>query len=277
MDPKIGLYICKGCDIAASIDVDKLVGDASGKVAVCKTHDVLCSQSGIDLIKNDVGGEQLNRVVVAACSGRVFPELFEFGDGVLTDRVNLREQVAWCHSPNDEDTQMLAEDYVNMGIVKLTNSAPPEACIEETSRDILVIGGGVTGMTAAKAAAAAGYKVHLVEKEGQLGGWANRYHKVFPKRPPYQEPEDPDHGQLIEDVESNPNITVYKSTTVARTSGQPGKFKVALQNGNQSGTLTIGAIIQATGWKPYDPDRLGKWGYGASPDVITNIRMEEMA
>ncbi len=277
METKVGVYICKGCEIGSSVDVDKIVTDATAKTAACKAHDILCSPEGVDLIRRDIKSEELNRVVVAGCSLRVFPELFDFGPKVLTERVNLREHVAWCHEPNDEDTQMLAEDYVNVGIVKLQNSEPPEPYTEETSKDIMVVGGGITGMTAAKAAAAAGYKVHLVEKEAQLGGWATKFHKVFPKRPPYTELEDSGYVQLAREVENDPNITVHKSTVVAKTAGQPGKLEVTLQNGNSGQTITIGSIVQATGWKPYDPRKLGKWGFGVSPDVITNIQMEEMA
>jgi len=277
MDTKVGVYICKGCDIGSSIDVEKLMNEASSKVAVCKAHNVLCTKEGIDLIKADIDKEGLNRVVVAACSGRVFPELFDFGNDILTDRVNLREHVAWCHKPNDEDTQMLAEDQVNMGIAKVQNGEPPEPYTEEISKDIMVVGGGITGMTAAKSAAAAGYKVHLVEKEDRLGGWATKFHKVFPKRPPYQGLEDSGYQQLVEEVVNDPAITVHKSTIVEKTAGQPGKFEVTLKNGSQSGTITVGSIIQATGWKPYDPEKLGKWGWGVSPDVITNIQMEQMA
>ncbi|MFH2054975.1 MAG: hydrogenase iron-sulfur subunit, partial [bacterium] len=75
----------------------------------------------------------------------------------------------------------------------------------------------------------------------------------------------------------NPNITVHKNTTVKKTVGQPGKFAVALKNGNGGAELTVGSIILATGWKPYDVTKLGKWGWGVSDDVITNIQMEEMA
>ena len=138
MDPKIGVYICKGCDIGKSIDIDALVKTSSdnSNVAICKTHDILCSQEGVDTIKTDISNDGINRIVVAACSGRVFPELFEFGDDVFTDRAPLREYVAWAHEPNDEDTQTLAEDYVTMGVAKIINGEPPVPFIEETSKDI---------------------------------------------------------------------------------------------------------------------------------------------
>lgn len=278
MDTKVGVYICKGCDIAKSMDVDKLVEVGTGEcgAAVCKSHDILCSQEGLDLIRNDVTSEGLNRIVVAACSVRVFPELFDFGKDVLVDRANLREQVAWCHEPNDEDTQMLAEDVIRMASAKVKVIEPPEPLIEETSRDIMVVGGGITGLTAAKNASAAGYKVTLIEKADKLGGWATKYKKVFPKHPPYKDLEDSGYEQLISDVEADSNITIHKSTTVEKTVGQPGKFAVALKNGSEPKELTVGSIILATGWKPYEPEKLSHLGYGLSPDVVTNLQMEEM-
>ena len=279
MDTKVGLYICKGCDIAKTVDVDKLVEAAKEfypDVKVCSCHDVLCSPEAVQSLRDDMKNEGLNRMVVAACSQRVFPELFEFGADVLTDRVNLREHVAWCHEADDEDTQMLAEDYVRMGLAKVTHTEPPEPYTEEVSKDILVIGGGITGMTAAKAAADAGYKVTLVEKSEHLGGWATKFAKAFPKKPPYRDLEDSDYGQLIKDVETHDNIKVQLNTEVKKTVGQPGKFLVSLHNGSSAPELTVGSIVLATGWKPYEPERLGHLGYGSSPDIITNIQMEEM-
>ena len=278
METKVGVYICRGCDIARCLDLDKLSEVATGEVKapICKTHDILCSQAGVDLIKADIENEGLDRVVVAACSPRVFPDLFEFGNGVLTDRVNIREQVVWCHAPNDEDTQMLAEDCIRMGVAKVRSSQPPEPLIEETSKDILVVGGGMAGMTAAKAAASAGYKVTLVEKEDRLGGWAARFSKVFPKHPPYKELEDSGCEKLIQAVKVHPNITVHTSTTIMKTVGQPGKFAVGLRNGSDPTELTVGSIILASGWKPYEAEKLTHLGYGSSPDIVTNVELEDM-
>jgi quinone-modifying oxidoreductase subunit QmoB len=278
MDKKLGVYICKGCDIGKSLDIDKLTEVATGemKCPVCKTFDVLCNQDAVAQIRSDIDNEGINRVIVAACSQRVFPEMFEFGGDVLTFRANLREQVVWSHEPGDEDTQMLAEDQIRMAGARLDNIEPPEPHIEEINRDILVVGGGITGLTAARAAAAAGYKVSVVEKEDRLGGWATKWKKVFPKKPPYTGLEDTGYAGLVEEVEANPDITVYKSSTVAKTSGEPGHFSVDLQNGGKSMTLSVGSVIQATGFRPYNPEKLGHLGYGSSADVITNVQMEEM-
>ncbi len=277
MEPKIGVYICKGCEIGKSLDCDKLIETAGENGAAVKTcHDILCSETGIAQIKADIENEGINRVVACACSIRTFPELFDFGPTVLVDRTALREQVAWCHEPNDEDTQALAEDYVRMAIAKVKATEPPEPLIEETSKDIMVVGGGITGLTAAKQASLAGYKVTLIEKEDKLGGWATKFKKAFPKHPPYEKLEDTGCEGLIKEVEADDNIAIHTSTTVEKTAGQPGQFEVALQNGNGGKELTVGSIVLATGWKPYDPEKLGHLGYGSSPDVITNIQMEEM-
>ncbi|MFH2037378.1 MAG: hydrogenase iron-sulfur subunit [Candidatus Zixiibacteriota bacterium] len=277
-DPKNGVYICKGCDIASSLDVDKLISETgANKQGACQTHDILCSKEGVELIQKDINDNGVNRVVICGCSNRTFPELFNFGKDVHTERVNIREYVVWTHPANDEDTQMLAEDYIRMGIAKATNAKIPVAHIEDTSKAIMIIGGGMSGMTAAKASAEAGYKVHLVEKEDRLGGWATKFKKVFPKHPPYSDLEDSNVDALINEIGALDNITVHKSTKVARTHGQPGLFEVTLDSKGEKTELKIGSIIQASGWKPYKAEKLTHLGYGTSPDIITNIQMEEMA
>lgn len=278
METRVGVYICKGCEIGDSLDIDKIIDVASAEcgAAVCKAHDALCGPEEMEIIKSDIQNEGLNRVSVMACSGRMFPELFDFGKDVLVDRANIREQVAWSHEQNDEDTQMLAEDVARVSVARLQNGKPPVPFLEDTSRDILVVGGGMTGMTAARAASGAGYKVVLTEKEDQLGGWARRFSKVFPKNPPYTGLEDSDYLRLVEEVEDDPNITVHKSTIIEKTEGQPGMFSVTLKNGSGSSKLRVGSIVLATGWRPYEPEKLMHLGYGCSPDIVTNVQMEEM-
>ncbi|UCC78635.1 MAG: hydrogenase iron-sulfur subunit [Candidatus Zixiibacteriota bacterium] len=279
METKVGVFICKGCEIANSLDIDKLMEVATGEcqAPVCKAHDMLCVPETVADIKTDIENEGLNRAVIAACSQRVFPELFNFGPHVLVDRTNFREQIAWCHAPNDEDTQMLAQDVIRAAIARVSNSEPPLPYIEETSKDIMVVGGGITGMTAARAASKAGYKVNLIEKEDHLGGWAIKWPKIFPKSPPYDKLQDPGYEELIKEVESDPDISVYKSTTIEKTAGQPGKFEVTLKNGSGPAKFTVGSIVLATGWKPYEPEKLTHLGYGSSPNIITNLQMEDMA
>jgi len=275
---KIGMYICSGCEIGDKIDVEALEKFAAGssKAAIVKTHPFLCSKEGVDAVKKDIEENSLNAVSICACSGRVMTDEFDFGEHILLDRANIREFVAWCQKPGEEDTQVLAEDYVSMSFAKLANSAVPEPHIEETDTTVLVVGGGKAGMESALDAAAAGQRVVLVEKEEKLGGWLAKFKKSFPLKPPYLELEDTKIDALITEVEKNDAIKVHLNTTVRQIANQPGMFKVTLQNGSAPEEITVGAVVQATGWRPYDASKLGRLGYGGA-NVITNVQMEEMA
>jgi quinone-modifying oxidoreductase subunit QmoB len=278
LDKKLGVYICSGCGIGESLDLDKLSGIATKeyKIGLCKIHPFLCGEEGASLIKKDVE-EGVNTVVIAACSPRVNYDIFSFGPSVVLERVNLREHVIWCHPPRDEDTQMLAEDYLRMGIAKAQKVSPAEPYSEKIDKHILVVGGGITGITAALEAAAAGYEVCLVEKEPSLGGWMAKWPKQYPKQPPYRELVDTGVESKVKEVTANPRVRVFTGAEVEKIQGAPGMFDVSLkQNGAQT-TLRIGSIIQATGFKPYDARKLDYLGFGKSPDVVTNFQMEELA
>ena len=281
MEKKYGVYICKGCGIGDSINIEKLAKTAKYgpvKEENIKTHDILCSPEGVQLIKNDIKKDGINTVIIAACSPRVKYEEFDF-PGCLTERVNIREFVAWMQPPNTDETQSVADDYMLMGIIRAQKSELPEpAILENLSNAILVIGGGITGMTAALEAAEAGYQVVLVEKEPRLGGFANKLYKKIPTRD-FREAVivDTEIDKVISKVESHPNIKVYKSAKVEKTEGQPGLYDVTISSSSGSETVKIGAIVMATGWTPYDATKLDYLGYGKFKDIVTNIEFEEMA
>ncbi len=278
-DTKVGVYLCSGCGIGDAINMEELskIASEENKIPLCKINPWLCSENSVEEISNDIKSENFNRVVIGACSQRFLSDVFRFGTEVLTDRVNLRENVAWTHKPNNEDTQMLASDYLRMGIAKVKNSKPPVPLELPVNESILVVGGGVSGLTAALSAARAGNKVILAEKEKRLGGWLNKFYKLTPTKTPYTELEDSGIEDLIAEVESNDKIKVIKSCTIEKISGQPGDFNVSFKINNevQAEPIKVGAIVQSTGWKPYDPNKLGELGYGKFNNVITNIELEE--
>ena len=279
MEKKIAVYICSGCGIGDALDIDKLSELATGEcgAAICKTHATLCSPEGAKLIKDDIANEGANGIVIAACSPRVMYDVFNF-EGCVVDRVNLREQVVWSQKPNDEDTQMMAEDYLRMSVSKTNAMELPEPYKpeQEMSKDVLVVGGGWTGLNAALEAANAGRNVVLVEKEAQLGGFQKKVgHKVtFP----YKEIKPNDIDQLIEKVNQNGNIKVYTGAKVEKISGGPCIFSVSIKQNGSTAEHQMGAVVLAAGWRPYDPTKLDKkLAFGDSPNVITNVMFEEMA
>ena len=278
MEKKIGVYICTDCEIGNSLNIDQLIKVATKqKAPVVKTHPALCQKEGVEFIKNDMAQEGVNAVIIAACSPRVNYDVFNLSIP-LVERVNLREGVVWTHTPNDEDTQMMAEDYIRMGILKMQKMEAPEPYkVEDLSRNVLVVGGGLAGITAANEAAKAGYEVFLVEKNDSLGGWMAKLYKQAPTKPPYSDMEEPFINNLIKEIQQNPNIKIYTSSLIEKIEGSPGIYDVTLrQNGNLE-TFRVGAVVEAAGTVPYDATKITHLGFGKYPNVITNYMMEDMA
>ncbi|MBN1598882.1 MAG: hydrogenase iron-sulfur subunit [Bacteroidales bacterium] len=278
MDKKLAVYICSGCGIGDSLNVDKLLQLSSDeqKVTVCRKHKALCSVDGYNTILKDIETEKFHGLAIAACSPRVKTEVFDFPKNIIAERINLREQVVWCSEPGDEDTQMLAEDYLRMGIAKIKNiSAIKPYIADSISSDILVIGGGITGITAAIEGAKAGYNIYLVEKEKELGGKLNSFYKQYPANEPFNILIDPIISDRIKEINSYKNIKVYTSTTIKEISGQPGNFDVILLNGKEV-KIQVGSIVTSMGWEPYDANKLSHLGYGKYENVVTNIEFETL-
>jgi quinone-modifying oxidoreductase subunit QmoB len=280
---KIGAYVCKGCGLGERLDCDELatIAKRDGKAQVVQTHDFLCSGDGLKMIQSDIDNEGVNRVVIAACSRRAKTEAFNF-EGVTISRANLREGVIWIRPDEDElreTTQEMAADYVRMGCAEAKFSTPPASEQEKGSNDtILVVGGGISGMTAALEAAKAGYPVHIVEKTGALGGYAAKMWKDVPRHTPYTDPVDTGVSELVAAIEASNNITVHLNSTITKTSGAPGRFSadISTESGSTA-TENFGAIIQASGATPYDASQLPELGYGKSKDVVDRVELEQLA
>jgi len=230
MNQKIGVYIDTGHGIGQALDIDSLsaVATKEFKVAVCRADSYWNDPEKLAIIRDDIVGQGLTAVLIAGPSPRVLQSEFTF-NGIITERLNLREHVIWAHPPNDEDTQMLAEDYMRMWITKINKYEDRAPYLEGREKAILVIGGGVTGLTAALEAATAGYQVYIVEKEPKLGGWADKFYKVFSGKPPYDEIVDSPIHEKIQAVTVNPKIKVFMASRVFSISGAPGMFDVVIR------------------------------------------------
>ncbi len=282
-DMKIGTYLCKGCGLGERLDIKGLatVAQKEGKAQVVREHEFLCNSQGVAMIQKDVAEEGVNRVVIGACSRRAKVEAFHFPTAAVT-RVNLREQVIWSQPNTDEArelTQEMAADYIRMGCAEAKKTAIPTANpAAGHNKRILVVGGGMTGMTAALESARSGYDVLLVEKESALGGFAAKLHRRVPFVEPFADPQDNGVEALVAAVKSESRIKVFLGATTTRTSGAPGAFSVDITT--ESGptvTENVGAIVMATGFRPYDATRLPEFGFGSSPLVVDQAGLEALA
>ncbi len=317
MDKKKQAYICTGCGIGEALDIEALTGVVSSEMSVdCKTHAALCGKDGRALIEADIK-DGANTITIGACSLRVMQDEFNFGDDKIVTRANLREQCAWCQGEESdaEYVQELGSDNMRMAVVKADKQDLPEAYqLEQITKSILVMGGGIAGLTAAKEAAKAGYSVTLVEKAGVLGGKALGWRKQFPTAAPWTDLENPTIADMVNDVDSDSNITVKTETEVARIAGAPGAYKVtfkaagtasewdapakvaadeqdAIDKGKMEDPNTgknpymqenpeaadFGGVVLATGWKPADVSEYEHLGYGKLKNVVTNAEFEKLA
>lgn len=218
------------------------------------------------------------------------------------------------------------------------------------TQSILVVGGGMSGLTAAIEAAEAGHEIYLVEKNPYVGGRVAQLHNYFPKLcSPYCGLEI-----NFRRIRQNSKIRLFTLAEVENVSGEEGNFDVTIKlspryvNEKCTGCgkcaeactmeienpfnygmdkmkaaylphvmayplryvldptlvksdegqkvkeacpydaidldmepksmgLKVGSIVWATGWKPYDANKLDTYGFGQFPDVITNVMMERLA
>ncbi len=271
---KAAVLICQGCDIASSLDLGALEEVAGKCEGIVRASSVpfLCDEGGAKAIDETLA-LGANSLVIAACAARFHTRAF-LREGCHTERVNLRELVVYSHEPKHEDTRMLAEDMLRMGCARAAKVELPNPQPLDVERTVLVMGGGPSGISAALGAARAGYQVELVEKEAALGGWLRTWKRTLPSHAPYRDLETPGLESLVREIDQHPRIRVHRNARLVRVSGQPGQFEVELKVGEQEISTKVGAIVQATGWKPYDASRLSHLGYGRSPDVITNVDFE---
>ncbi|MBT8126024.1 MAG: hydrogenase iron-sulfur subunit [Gammaproteobacteria bacterium] len=280
---KIGAYICNGCGLGERLDSKQLETTATrdGKAALCKQHDFLCSEAGVKMIQDDIDNEGVNHVVLAACSRRAKTDAFRF-ENVALSRANLREGVIWVRPDTDEmqeTTQEMADDYIRMACAEAKYMKIPQPSGEQSvNRNILIAGGGITGMTAALEASKAGYPCTIVEKTGALGGATAQLYKKIPTKAPYTDPEDTGVDEMVAAVEADSNITVYLNSILTNTAGAPGRFTADIST--ESGSTEVkefGAIVQASGFTPYDANQLPEFAYGKNKDVVTQMELEALA
>ncbi|MBI3155452.1 MAG: FAD-dependent oxidoreductase [Burkholderiales bacterium] len=280
---KTAAYVCTGCGLGEALDASQLakVAKREGKMAIVREHPFLCSEEGVATIRKDLAEEEVTHVMLAACSRRMKAEAFHFPEAAMA-RANLREGVLWAVAPgeaHDEVRQEMADDYVRMACAELKKLKIPAGNPNaESARRVLVVGGGVSGMTAALGAADAGIDVLLVERGPELGGWAARLWRRAPSHEPYDKPQPTGVAELAARVRAHPRIALALSTKVARTDGAPGRFRVTLAAAD--GTTreeTAGAIVQASGFETYDIGKLPELGGGSVPHVVDQAGLEALA
>ncbi len=276
---RVGVFVCHcGTNIGGVVDVPAVVEYARTLPHVAHAEGNLysCSEEGLSSLKQSIREHRLNRVVVASCTPRTHEPLFkdaceEAGlNRYLFEFVNIREHCSWIHSRAKEAATEKAKRLIRMGVAKACLLEPQEEAESEVIPAALVIGGGIAGMTAALNLARQGFRVHLVEKEAQLGGRLPCLNRLCPT--------DEEAASFIEpvvrEVEGHEWITLHMPATVKEAGGYVGNFQVTVATEDGEREFDVGTIIVATGADVLQP--VGMYGYGQFPNVLTQLELEEV-
>lgn len=185
---RIGVYICHcGGNISDTVDVDtvrKEIAKLEG-VKVSQTHEYTCSDPGQEMIQKGIREHRLNRIVVASCSPRMHLDTFrrmaqECGlNPYLLEMANIREQCSWVHGDKEAATSK-AINIVRGAVERARHLEPLQSKSVQVTRNVIIVGGGIAGITAAIELADKVDQVYVVEKRPSIGGHMAQLSKTFP-------------------------------------------------------------------------------------------------
>lgn len=231
--PKIGVYVCHcGTNIGGKLDVGAVVEYAKGLpgVVVAKEYKYMCADPGQQLIKDDIKQHGINRIVVASCSPHLHEQTFrkataEGGENpYLMHMANIREHTSWVTTDPDEATAK-AKAIISGAVLRVAYHEILEPKKENVNPNVLIVGAGIAGISAALVLANSGKKVYLVEKESTIGGHMAKFDKTFPTL---------DCASCILSpkmtaIKDHPNIELITYAEVDAVEGYVGNFNVKVR------------------------------------------------
>jgi len=230
----LGVFICHcGVNIAGTVDV-KAVAEKIGEiedVAHSTDYIYMCSEPGQQIIREAIREKGLEGVVVACCSPSMHENTFRKAvksqgmNPYLCEIANIREQCSWVHQKEKEEATRKAAEIILATLEKVRKNESLEAIVMAINRKVLVIGGGIAGITASLDLAEGGYEVILLEREPALGGHMVQLSKTFPDLDPAPE------GLIAKasEVERHPKINLHCFSELEDVKGYVGNFNLTIR------------------------------------------------
>jgi len=279
-EPRVGVFACTCAGTLTQIlDIKALANQAAHWTAVAHAEvvDLACFPDVLQHMQDVIQSQQLNRVVVAACSNRTHESLFQRTvrqaglNPYLLEVVNLQGQSSNVHQWHQQQANRKATEMVRLAIGRVIAASPVHKEQHSCQPAALVIGGGVAGMTAALTIADSGYDVHLVERSNILGGNLLNLYFVAEGYNPQRLLRD-----LVNRIQAHQRIRIYTRTEVMKHNGHVGDFQAELRTSHSDGSTTTlqiqhGVTIVATGAREGREHNLLR-----QPHIITQLDLEEM-
>ncbi len=226
-----GVFICRcGGNISDTVDIEKLKSSIDAKVV--KEFENLCSIKCQNSIRNIIIEKNLDRVVIAACSPITHEKTFRNHinplNPYLLEIANLREQCSWVHTDGDKATQK-AISLTNAAVERVKYAQPLEAIVRKTKKSTAIIGGGISGITAALSLAKQGIKVYIIEEKPTVGGNMIKIGKVFSPEKLTEECALCLFNPLINEALQHENIEIITSAELKSSQRKAGNFNLLVE------------------------------------------------
>jgi heterodisulfide reductase subunit A2 len=275
---KTGIFICHcGHNIKHTVDV-KRVSDYFKRfpsVIVSEDYPFVCSEPGQDMIEEAIKKHSLDRVIVASCTPSLHGELFKDVlkkselNPFLLRRVGIREHCSWVGDDVEKNTAK-AIKLIKAGLYSSAHYVPLEEKRVDVIKSALIIGGGVSGLSAALFLSKMGMHVYLVEKDAELGGHVRSLKDVWPARAD----GTAIIGEMVNELESRENVEIFTSASIKTFEGFFGNYQALLDTPEGERTITAGGVIVAIGFSPFDPVIKPELNYGKDDRIMTTLDFE---
>ena len=282
--PRIGVYVCHcGGNISDYVDVEEVAKKLGEDPNVVVAKDLMfdCSDASQNEMIEDVKEKKLDRIVCAACSPKLHELTFRGTakraglNPYMYYHANIREQASWAHEGDRKGATEKALAHARAALAYVSLAEPLERPRIESTKAVLVIGGGVAGVKAALDLSDMGIHVFLVEKSSALGGHVSGLGEVYPYGRTGPEVAD----GLIKKLRGREDVTVFTNAEVVSYKGYLGQFeakvRVAGSGREENVEVKVASVVVATGFESYQPKK-GEYGYGVVKGVVTLPELEEM-
>ena len=284
--PRIGVYVCHcGGNISDYVDVAEVARVVGEQAEVVVAKDLMfdCSDASQSEMIQDAKEKGLDRIVVAACSPKLHEMTFRGTakraglNPYMFYHANIREQASWAHEGDRKGATAKALAHARAAVAYVSLAEPLERPIIESTKAVLVIGGGIAGIKAALDLSGMGIQVYLVERAPELGGHVAELDEVYP----YGRRGEDIVGRLVGELKGRDNVTVFTGAEVESSRGYIGRFEVTVRVSPKEGTeekvnVRVASIVVTTGFDPYRPSK-GEFGYGTVDGVVTLPELEVMS
>jgi heterodisulfide reductase subunit A len=220
------------------------------ETAFCIEEENFTSPDVLNRIGKRLETGEVDRVVIIGGSPKLYETSFQKINlplplnPYLFAVANIREQALWMMM-REEAALEKAKTIIAKTIRSVSSSKPIENQSLPLKPEVLVLGGGITGISIAQELADVGIHVFLVEKETHLGGNTLELHKFYNRPLEVQKWMD----EKISEVKKNPQISLFTQTELKHLDGHLGRFQAKIQSADRTETVpSVSAIVVATGY-----------------------------